>query len=63
MHVILGATGHVGSAVAMALLDHREPVTVVTRDERRAEPFTPSPTFTTLMPCAPCWRAAGLRSY
>jgi uncharacterized protein YbjT (DUF2867 family) len=40
MHVILGATGHVGSAVAMALLDHREPVTVVTRDERRAEPFT-----------------------
>jgi uncharacterized protein YbjT (DUF2867 family) len=40
MHVILGATGHVGSAVAMALLDQREPVTVVTRDARRAEPFT-----------------------
>jgi uncharacterized protein YbjT (DUF2867 family) len=40
MHVILGATGHVGSAVAMALLDRREPVIVVTRDERRAEPFT-----------------------
>jgi uncharacterized protein YbjT (DUF2867 family) len=40
MHVILGATGHVGSAVALALLDRREPVTVVTRDERRAEPYT-----------------------
>jgi uncharacterized protein YbjT (DUF2867 family) len=40
MHVILGATGHVGSAVAMALLDQREAVTVVTRDERRAEPYT-----------------------
>jgi uncharacterized protein YbjT (DUF2867 family) len=40
MHVILGATGHVGLAVAMALLDRHEPVTTVTRDERRAEPFT-----------------------
>jgi uncharacterized protein YbjT (DUF2867 family) len=40
MHVILGATGHVGSAVAMALLDRGEPVTVVTRDARRAAPFT-----------------------
>jgi uncharacterized protein YbjT (DUF2867 family) len=39
MHIILGATGHVGSAVAMALLDQREAVTVVTRDARRAEPF------------------------
>ena len=40
MHIILGATGHVGSAVAMALLDQGEPVTVVTRDPRRAERFT-----------------------
>jgi uncharacterized protein YbjT (DUF2867 family) len=40
MHIILGATGHVGSVVAMALLDQGEAVTVVTRDARRAEPFT-----------------------
>lgn len=40
MHIILGATGHVGSAVAMALLDQGEAVTVVTRDARRAVPFT-----------------------
>ena len=40
MHIVLGATGHVGSAVAAALLDKGEPVTVVTRDPRRAEPFT-----------------------
>jgi uncharacterized protein YbjT (DUF2867 family) len=40
MHIILGATGHIGSAVAMTLLDHGEAVTVVTRDARRAEPFT-----------------------
>jgi uncharacterized protein YbjT (DUF2867 family) len=40
MHIILGATGRVGSAVAMTLLDQGEPVTVVTRDPRRAEPFT-----------------------
>lgn len=40
MYIILGATGHVGSAVAMALLSKGEPVTVVTRDPRRAEPFT-----------------------
>lgn len=36
MFIILGATGRVGSAVASALLDAGEPVTVVTRDERRA---------------------------
>lgn len=40
MHILLGATGHVGSAVAAALLDRGEPVTVVTRDPRRAESFT-----------------------
>lgn len=40
MHIIFGATGHVGSAVAQALLERREPVTVVTRDAARAEPFT-----------------------
>lgn len=32
MHIILGATGHVGSALAQALLARNEPVTVVTRD-------------------------------
>jgi uncharacterized protein YbjT (DUF2867 family) len=40
MHIILGATGHVGSAVAMALLDRHQPVTVVTRDLAKAERFT-----------------------
>jgi uncharacterized protein YbjT (DUF2867 family) len=40
MHIILGATGHVGSAVAMALLDRGESITVVTRDSKKAERFT-----------------------
>jgi uncharacterized protein YbjT (DUF2867 family) len=40
MHIVLGATGHVGSSVATALLDRDEPITVVTRDARRAERFT-----------------------
>jgi uncharacterized protein YbjT (DUF2867 family) len=40
MHIVLGATGHVGSSVATSLLDRGEPITVVTRDERRAKPFT-----------------------
>jgi uncharacterized protein YbjT (DUF2867 family) len=39
MHIVLGATGHVGSAVTAALLDRGEPVTVVTRHAERAEPF------------------------
>lgn len=39
MHTILGATGHVGSAVARSLLDRGEQVTVLTRDPRRAEPL------------------------
>lgn len=37
MHIILGATGHVGSALAQALLERSEPVTVVTRDAHKAE--------------------------
>ena len=36
MHIILGATGNVGSAVAQALLKHRESVIVVTRDPAKA---------------------------
>lgn len=36
MHIILGGTGHVGSAVAETLLDRGEPVTIVTRDAARA---------------------------
>ncbi|KGF70170.1 NmrA family transcriptional regulator [Hoeflea sp. BAL378] len=39
MYVILGGTGRVGSAVARALLDHGEAVTVVTRDDRHGEPL------------------------
>jgi uncharacterized protein YbjT (DUF2867 family) len=39
MHVVLGATGHVGSAVVDGLLRRGEPLTVVTRDARRAAPF------------------------
>jgi len=38
MHIILGATGHIGSALSRLLLDRGEPVTVVTRSEdKRAE--------------------------
>lgn len=33
-YVVMGATGHVGSAVALALLDAHLPVTVVMRDEK-----------------------------
>lgn len=36
MHIILGGTGRVGSAVARHLLDRGEPVTVVTRDPEHA---------------------------
>lgn len=39
MYIVLGATGHVGSSVAGALLDRGEPVTAVTRDARRAAPL------------------------
>ncbi|SKB47984.1 NmrA family NAD(P)-binding protein [Dyadobacter psychrophilus] len=37
MHIILGATGHVGSAVAETLLNQGEPVTIVTRDAGKSE--------------------------
>lgn len=36
MHIILGATGHVGSAVANALLEGGEPVTIVTHNPQKA---------------------------
>lgn len=36
MNIILGGTGHVGSAAAAALLQQGEPVTIVTRDEANA---------------------------
>ncbi len=37
MHVIMGGTGHVGSAVADALLGQGQPVMIVTRDAARAD--------------------------
>lgn len=37
MHIILGGTGNVGSAVARALLNRREPVLVVTRNSSKAK--------------------------
>jgi uncharacterized protein YbjT (DUF2867 family) len=37
MFIILGGTGHVGSAAARALLDQRRPVTIVTRSAAKAE--------------------------
>ena len=37
MHIILGATGHVGLALAQALLGRNEPVTVLTRDASKTE--------------------------
>ena len=36
MYIVLGATGHVGSAVANALLQSGKSVTVITRDENKA---------------------------
>ncbi len=39
MHVVLGATGHIGSAVARSLLDRGEPVTVVTRSQEKVRPW------------------------
>jgi len=36
MHIILGGTGHVGSAAAATLLRHGEAVTAVTRDAGKA---------------------------
>ena len=37
MYLILGATGHVGSAVAQLLLDQGEEVTVITHDAKKKE--------------------------
>ncbi|TCU53800.1 putative NAD(P)-binding protein [Novosphingobium sp. PhB57] len=37
MFIVLGATGHVGSATAETLLKQGETVTVVTRDAEKAE--------------------------
>ena len=39
MHIIIGSTGHVGSALAQSLLARNEAVTVVTRDAGKAEPL------------------------
>jgi uncharacterized protein YbjT (DUF2867 family) len=36
MHVVLGATGHIGSTVARSLVDRGEPITVVTRSPEKA---------------------------
>ena len=37
MYIILGATGHVGSAVAQSLLDQGESITVITRDAQKGQ--------------------------
>jgi uncharacterized protein YbjT (DUF2867 family) len=37
MHIVLGGTGHVGSAVARRLLAGGQPVTIVSRDGRRRD--------------------------
>lgn len=39
MYIVLGATGHVGSAVAERLLSRGEEVTIVTRSRERGEPL------------------------
>jgi uncharacterized protein YbjT (DUF2867 family) len=39
MFIVMGGTGHVGSATAEALLRRGEPVTIVTRDANRAAPW------------------------
>lgn len=39
MHILLGGTGHVGSATARALLSRGEKVTIVTRDPAKAGPW------------------------
>ncbi|WP_192360855.1 NmrA family NAD(P)-binding protein [Mesorhizobium mediterraneum] len=40
MHIILGGTGHVGSAAAMSLLQQGEAVTIVTRDPSKGADWT-----------------------
>lgn len=37
MHIILGGTGHVGSAVARTLLDQNQPVTIISRDPQKID--------------------------
>ncbi len=37
MHIILGGTGHVGSAVARTLLDQNQPVTIISSDPKKAD--------------------------
>lgn len=39
MHIVVGGTGHVGSAVARTLLDEGEAVTIVTRSPEKASPW------------------------
>jgi uncharacterized protein YbjT (DUF2867 family) len=39
MHIVLGATGHVGAALVDALLARGEPVTIVVRNRAKARPF------------------------
>ena len=41
MHIILGGTGHVGSATAAALLDAGQEVTIVTHDAQKAKSLDP----------------------
>ncbi|RYC66602.1 NmrA family NAD(P)-binding protein [Spirosoma sordidisoli] len=36
MHILLGGTGHVGSAVARTLLEHNQPLTIISRDPKKA---------------------------
>src|SRR5687768_17957254 len=37
MHIITGATGHIGSAVAETLLNNGEKVLIITRNEEKGE--------------------------
>lgn len=37
MHIILGGTGHVGSAVARTLLEHNQPVTIISSDPKKID--------------------------
>lgn len=36
MHILIGGTGHVGSALAQTLLQHGEPVTIISSDPKKA---------------------------
>src|SRR5512134_3240431 len=40
LHVVLGATGHVGGVIASRLLDQKKTVRVVGRSADRLKPFT-----------------------